>query len=478
MKIDLDKLKHIDNYASKVRPKNTVEALVQELLKGANTDIEKLRAIWMWVTHHIGVECREVSGYSKGGQYKLGKRFSGDPTHAWNAVRLNGSWHLLDSTWGAGKTNQNSSKFTFKYDEFYFLTHPALFVGDHFPQDPEWQLLKPRLSLKQFEDAIHRKSCFYNMGLLSSQPETSLIQSDGRTTITVQTSSPVLFTYNLNGNETSGIMTLRPNGMKLDVYPESTGLHSLEIYAKAPDAEEEESYSMVCEYQLQCRAVSREMKIPHNLINPVGPSWATERKGLQEPSQREPIVHTKDGRCSFRFRVPTCLNLMAMLKTTVFSMTDNEQRRHIFRSRQGSWVEFKVQVPQAAMYVFSVYGKDKAEAGSYGYICNYLISCTNPRVRWPLYPLTYATWKEDYELVEPLVGVLPVNRSVQFKMRIPDVSQVSVEGRETRNLSLGADGYWSGSCSTAGCRDLNVMIKVKPHDRSLSFILNYQVEIQ
>ncbi|KAG9343180.1 hypothetical protein JZ751_014159 [Albula glossodonta] len=37
-----------------VRPKNTVEALVQELLKGANTDIEKLRAIWMWVTHHIG----------------------------------------------------------------------------------------------------------------------------------------------------------------------------------------------------------------------------------------------------------------------------------------------------------------------------------------------------------------------------------------------------------------------------------------
>ncbi|KAJ8389549.1 hypothetical protein AAFF_G00117860 [Aldrovandia affinis] len=250
-------------------------------------------------------------------------------------------------------------------------------------------------------------------------------------------------------------MTLRPDGMKLDVYPESTGRHKLKIYAKASDTGEEETYSEVCEYQIHCKAVSREMKVPKDLINPVGPSWLSERKGLREASQLDPIVHTADGRCSFRFRVVGHLDLMAM---------------------QGDWVEFRVQVPRSGLYLFSVYAKDKSKTGNYSFVCNYLISCTNPRAGWPLYPLKYTSWKEDYDLVEPLAGVLPANRAVSFKMRIPDVSQVSVGGRDTQDLSLDADGYWSGCCSTAECKDLNVMVQVDPGDRSRSFILSYIVE--
>ncbi|KAL4608354.1 kyphoscoliosis peptidase [Arapaima gigas] len=164
------KFEQLDTYASKVGTRNSVEVLVQDLLKGTNSDIEKLRSIWMWVTHHIeydvegflnpslrlnspsevlrtrkavcagytllfqkmcslaGIECQEVSGHSKGFQYKPGKRFTGSGNHARNAVRLDGKWHLLDSTWGAGHVSKDGHRFTFKYNEFYFLTHPALFV--------------------------------------------------------------------------------------------------------------------------------------------------------------------------------------------------------------------------------------------------------------------------------------------------------------------------------------------------------------
>ncbi|MGH0132502.1 UNVERIFIED_CONTAM: hypothetical protein FKN15_036772 [Acipenser sinensis] len=119
-----------------------------------------------------------VSGHSKGFSYEPGDRFTGSGNHAWNAVSLEGRWHLLDSTWGAGNVNSNSSQFTFQYNEFYFLTHPALFIGDHFPLKDEWQLLNPRVSFRQFEKALMKMSGFYSCDLRSINPDSSLIETE------------------------------------------------------------------------------------------------------------------------------------------------------------------------------------------------------------------------------------------------------------------------------------------------------------
>lgn len=63
------------------------------------------------------------------------------------------------------------------YNEFYFLTHPALFIEDHFPDNKNWQLLKPPQSLRQFENSMYHKSEFYNKGMLSAQPDVSMIKT-------------------------------------------------------------------------------------------------------------------------------------------------------------------------------------------------------------------------------------------------------------------------------------------------------------
>lgn len=60
-----------------------------------------------------GVQCVTVPGYSKGFGYQLGQSFSGEFDHAWNAVFLEGRWHLVDSTWGSGLVDSSTSKFTF-----------------------------------------------------------------------------------------------------------------------------------------------------------------------------------------------------------------------------------------------------------------------------------------------------------------------------------------------------------------------------
>ncbi|CAI9618409.1 unnamed protein product, partial [Staurois parvus] len=87
-------------------------------------------------------------------------------------VYLEDRWHLLDSTWGAGTINMKINKFNFRHDEFYFLTHPALFIEDHFPELGDCQLLHTKVPLEIFERSPHVHSDFYGLGMVSYQPRT------------------------------------------------------------------------------------------------------------------------------------------------------------------------------------------------------------------------------------------------------------------------------------------------------------------
>ncbi|XP_043929446.1 kyphoscoliosis peptidase [Protopterus annectens] len=516
--IDLTKFEKLDAYASKVIATGSMESLVKALLKEAHSDLEKVRAIWIWICHHIeydvkgyhnkrlrrcapddvlhtrqavcsgyaglfkqmcsfaGVRCEEISGYSKGYSYKIGTTFK-DTNHAWNAVHLDGKWHLLDSTWGAGNVQENCTVFSFNYKEFYFLTHPALFIEDHYPVNTVWQLLNPVVPLKQFESRIMKSGSFFEMGLVSLHPETAEIKTvNGKTTITIEGTCHTLFLFDLNGKCEHGLMTLTNNGMVLEVYPRTKGEHRLVLFAKAFDAKSE-NFEYICEYRLTCNSINANFYIPKDLMNPVGPSWLTENKGLCGASQPNPIIYTNDGRCSVNFCLEKNLEFTATLQSDDVIINKNILNRHIFQRKWNNIIEFNIQLPQAGLFVLSIFGKEKSASGnSYDYICNYLISCTNPEVKWSMFPLNYESWSIDYELVEPLAGILPANRDIHFKLKVPDVSTVIVNGKDEYPLTMTTDGYWEGIYNTVGCKQLNVIIPDKYRDNYYTFILSYQVE--
>ncbi|MFP9098319.1 transglutaminase domain-containing protein [Flavobacterium sp. RHBU_24] len=60
--------------------------------------------------------------------------------HAWNAIKINGQWKLIDVTWGSGGITGNTNKFGFKFDDNYFFTSPDAFFLNHFPDDKKWLL--------------------------------------------------------------------------------------------------------------------------------------------------------------------------------------------------------------------------------------------------------------------------------------------------------------------------------------------------
>nr|XP_034962817.1 kyphoscoliosis peptidase-like isoform X2 [Zootoca vivipara] len=136
--MDLMQFKELDAHALKVNVKDSVENLVSALLQKAHSDLEKVRAIWMWICHHIeydvegyrnrdkafykpadvlrsgkaicsgyarlfeemcrvaGIQCKYLAGGCKSDDFK------GKSRHAWNAVYLDGKWHIFwTDTWQA-----------------------------------------------------------------------------------------------------------------------------------------------------------------------------------------------------------------------------------------------------------------------------------------------------------------------------------------------------------------------------------------
>mgnify|MGYP000468747517 CR=1 FL=1 len=169
---------------------NTID-LAMRITQGSRTDAEKAEAIALWIAKHIeydtslrfdralqkkiytsktsvlnhvlkrrkalcggyaflfqklcnevGIEAEVIHGYTN--DYANMSLNKSKPNHSWNAVKLNGTWHLLDITWAISHGNTNTPKM------FWYLTKPSDFIKTHYPQDSAWTLLSNTVTLREF----------------------------------------------------------------------------------------------------------------------------------------------------------------------------------------------------------------------------------------------------------------------------------------------------------------------------------------
>jgi len=197
----------IDAHALSAPPsaEASIPALAKYLIQPAQNDTEKARAIYRWVTDRIdydiqayfhdnaqrmsaetllskrssvcegyatlfevlskeaGLEVVSISGYVKGYSHREGKSLSA-PNHAWNAVKINGKWRLIDSTWGAGYVRDGGYKKVFS--EIFFLASPEQLMFSHFPEKENWQFQStPHLKKAEFEALPTLDESFFNLGI-------------------------------------------------------------------------------------------------------------------------------------------------------------------------------------------------------------------------------------------------------------------------------------------------------------------------
>ncbi|MBN2089064.1 hypothetical protein JW964_05610 [candidate division KSB1 bacterium] len=181
----------IDQHVSNIPPsaEKSLESLYSYLIKPARNDFERVRAIYRWITTHIeydidaslhneqsyiipdeifserlavcygfstlfkyfcnlaGLESIIIGGWARG-RTGVEKIFSDDNLHAWNAVKIQNGWYLVDCTWGAGIfTNEGFVK---QPADFYFLTEPNKLIYTHFPEIPKCQMLGELVKQEEF----------------------------------------------------------------------------------------------------------------------------------------------------------------------------------------------------------------------------------------------------------------------------------------------------------------------------------------
>ncbi|WP_406683503.1 hypothetical protein N1F78_12545 [Seonamhaeicola sp. MEBiC1930] len=199
MKIEFEKADNIAKSLNKETLKN-LPVLVYQLTSNLDTDVEKFRAIYTWISLNIksdyphqlqnlkmrkkflddsislnlwntkfrektlkrliknkktictgyaylleelaslaGLNCKMIHGYGRNVSANIDEL--SQPNHSWNAVLLNNKWYLSDPTWSSGFFNVDEGVFVHDYNSGYFLADPSLFVKSHYPLDSKWVLM-------------------------------------------------------------------------------------------------------------------------------------------------------------------------------------------------------------------------------------------------------------------------------------------------------------------------------------------------
>lgn len=149
----------------------------------------------------VGIEAKTITGYARFNPSDIG-RHTRAVNHAWNSVKIDGAWYLLDATWAAGTTDLQTGIFTKKFQEGFFMTAPELFIMNHFPEDSKWQLLPKVITFESFSNFPYLHDGYYDYKVIDYNPKTAFLQSEAQFSdiqLVFQDLVPEIFVFE-NGN--------------------------------------------------------------------------------------------------------------------------------------------------------------------------------------------------------------------------------------------------------------------------------------
>jgi hypothetical protein len=124
------------------------EKQAEQTLKSKRGVCQDYSELFAAMAQAVGLEAKVIDGHARSKQRPFGNRLG--ESHAWNAVKIDGQWGLLDATWAAGYVEGDCAKFVQRLAPGFFLPAPAWFAQDHWPNEPSWQLLDEPLSQEAF----------------------------------------------------------------------------------------------------------------------------------------------------------------------------------------------------------------------------------------------------------------------------------------------------------------------------------------
>ncbi|XP_066488341.1 kyphoscoliosis peptidase-like [Tiliqua scincoides] len=418
----------------------SVQTIVPLITKAARSQLEKVRAIWVWLCHNIkydvdgflglsekihrpehvlqtrrgvcsgyahlchemckeaGLTCVEVSGYGRGagchrGQTCLQKKSN----HMWNAVKLEAQWFLLDACWGAGLVDAEKKLFIPRHEDFFFLTDPKHFVETHWPDEPAWQLLQPPISLADFEERVFKTPEFFKLQLSLLSPDTSVLKTEhGEATVSVEGALSTEFTYQLlklchdhskeDVGKTYGMVTLSDKRMVLKVFPPIQGMFDLQIFARLSDSQM--PCNWVCSQQIECLQANGREELPENPFVFWGLHPRAKELGIEGCNWEEAPTITTTGR--LKLALQTNRPLLVTYELVHPGLGDPLSKKCLLSQAEEEKLTCHVLCPFMGYYRLSAFVKGLGEE-EFKNVANFLIDCCSPVNQNELFPLGLST---------------------------------------------------------------------------------------
>ena len=156
------------------------ERIAAKVLNTGVAFCEGYSRLFKTLCDHAGIKAEIIYGYAR---TNTNRRFG--VNHAWNAVYIDSSWYLLDVTWASGFVSYGN-EYIRQFNDFYFLASPSDFVRDHYPEDPQWTLLKDPPVYREFAQSPFRYSGYVKAGVNSYFPSKGVIDVSVGDTVLIE----------------------------------------------------------------------------------------------------------------------------------------------------------------------------------------------------------------------------------------------------------------------------------------------------
>ncbi len=165
----------------------------------------------------LNIEAAVIKGNVRTDANEIGK-IANTTNHAWNAVKVNGNWIILDATWAAGY--EYNGKWIRKFNNYFFNMPKQKMFKTHYPDNNLWVLRFGRMSIQEFYNQPIYSQTFLSLQAELIAPKTGIINLKSSENITLKFKNlniTSLIFYNFKGHKyaqkptiqtTNGITTL------------------------------------------------------------------------------------------------------------------------------------------------------------------------------------------------------------------------------------------------------------------------------
>lgn len=157
-----------------IRAKNYNNGIVKKVLKERRAICDGYARLFKSLCDYSNIQSEVITGHTRFPSERIGE--TGEADHAWNAVFINNTWQLLDATWASGYVNDAVTVFTKRYEDFYFFPNPIHFFNNHYPSDPKWSLLPYTPTVNEFYSFPFFYPAFYNLKVNFLYPTTGTME--------------------------------------------------------------------------------------------------------------------------------------------------------------------------------------------------------------------------------------------------------------------------------------------------------------